>query len=254
VIFDRMICGVEPSEQSLEAVRQSARLVSGTGRLLLLGVVELDLAVHAGWAASHVIDQLRSDAETALERAHREIAHLRLAETRLVEGPAPVRFQEEIVREKATLLCLGIHGRHRATGILLGTLATTLLHDAPCSVLIARPPRDPTAFPSSVVVGVDGSQEARTAADVAVALGERYGASVRTIVAAGGKDVDLDALGPHAVAGEQVPGKPVDVLVKASAEADLLVIGSRGLHGLRSLGSVSERVAHEARCSVLVVR
>jgi nucleotide-binding universal stress UspA family protein len=32
------------------------------------------------------------------------------------------------------------------------------------------------------------------------------------------------------------------------------VVGSRGLQGMRSLGSVSERVAHEARCSVLVVR
>jgi nucleotide-binding universal stress UspA family protein len=39
-----------------------------------------------------------------------------------------------------------------------------------------------------------------------------------------------------------------------SADADLLVVGSRGLDGFRALGSVSERVAHEASCSVLVVR
>jgi nucleotide-binding universal stress UspA family protein len=45
---------------------------------------------------------------------------------------------------------------------------------------------------------------------------------------------------------------PVEVL--ARLDPDLLVVGSRGLQGLRSLGSVSERVAHEARCSVLVVR
>jgi len=32
------------------------------------------------------------------------------------------------------------------------------------------------------------------------------------------------------------------------------VVGSRGLHGLQALGSVSERVAHEARCSTLIVR
>jgi nucleotide-binding universal stress UspA family protein len=31
-------------------------------------------------------------------------------------------------------------------------------------------------------------------------------------------------------------------------------VGSRGLHGVRALGSVSERVAHDARCSVLVIR
>jgi nucleotide-binding universal stress UspA family protein len=36
--------------------------------------------------------------------------------------------------------------------------------------------------------------------------------------------------------------------------ADLVVVGSRGLRGLKALGSVSERVAHQARSSVLVVR
>ena len=49
-------------------------------------------------------------------------------------------------------------------------------------------------------------------------------------------------------------GNPVDVLVASAADADLLVVGSRGLRGLKSLGSVSERVAHQARCSVLIVR
>jgi nucleotide-binding universal stress UspA family protein len=32
----------------------------------------------------------------------------------------------------------------------------------------------------------------------------------------------------------------------------LVAVGSRGLTGLRALGSVSERVAHRAPCSVLV--
>ena len=43
-------------------------------------------------------------------------------------------------------------------------------------------------------------------------------------------------------------------LLAAAADADLLVVGSRGLHGLRALGSVSERVAHQAHSSVMIVR
>ena len=43
-------------------------------------------------------------------------------------------------------------------------------------------------------------------------------------------------------------------IVSATADADLVVVGSRGLHGLKALGSVSERVAHQARCSTIVVR
>jgi nucleotide-binding universal stress UspA family protein len=48
--------------------------------------------------------------------------------------------------------------------------------------------------------------------------------------------------------------RPVDALVVASEHADLVVVGSRGVTGIRALGSVSERVGHEARSSVLVVR
>ena len=51
-----------------------------------------------------------------------------------------------------------------------------------------------------------------------------------------------------------VPNLPVEALVTASADADLVVVGSRGLKGLKALGSVSERVAHRAAASVLIVR
>ena len=40
----------------------------------------------------------------------------------------------------------------------------------------------------------------------------------------------------------------------AAADGDLLVVGSRRLHGMKALGSVSERVAHRAPCSTLIVR
>jgi nucleotide-binding universal stress UspA family protein len=40
----------------------------------------------------------------------------------------------------------------------------------------------------------------------------------------------------------------------AAAGADLVAVGSRGLHGLHAVGSVSERVAHEAPCSTPIAR
>ena len=48
--------------------------------------------------------------------------------------------------------------------------------------------------------------------------------------------------------------KPVPALLEAARDADLLIVGSRGVTGLCALGSVSERVAHHAPCSLLVVR
>ena len=49
----------------------------------------------------------------------------------------------------------------------------------------------------------------------------------------------------------EAPNYPVPALT--DVDADLIVVGSRGFHGVRALGSVSERVAHRADCSVLVV-
>ena len=51
-------------------------------------------------------------------------------------------------------------------------------------------------------------------------------------------------------------GNPADRLpaMADSAKAGLIVLGSRGLAGPRALASVSERVAHRAHCSALVMR
>ena len=51
-------------------------------------------------------------------------------------------------------------------------------------------------------------------------------------------------------------GSPASVLVEASANADLAVVGSRGLGGFRGLlvGSVGVQVASSASCPVVVIR
>lgn len=62
--------------------------------------------------------------------------------------------------------------------------------------------------------------------------------------------------GGVAVTGEVTEGHPAEVLLKASAGADLLVVGSRGHGGFAGmlLGSVSSHAVHQASCPVLVVR
>ncbi len=53
-------------------------------------------------------------------------------------------------------------------------------------------------------------------------------------------------------------GRPSDKIVETAKEGgfDLIVIGSRGLGGVKEffLGSVSDRVADEATCPVVIVK
>jgi nucleotide-binding universal stress UspA family protein len=249
-IFTRVLCGVDGTAESLAAVRQALRLCEPGGSLHLAVAVHLAKAAHAGIAASHAAELLQREAEAALAEA-RAIAPS--AAEKLVNGEPVAVLLREATAEQATMVAVGSHGHGRAAGMLMGTVAARLLRDAPCSVLIARASRDPETWPQSVVVGVDGSAESAGAFSVARSVGARFGAGVRAVAST--KDqLDREAAQAIATELEEQPGGAVDALAAASESADLIVVGSRGLHGLKALGSVSERVAHHARSSVLVVR
>ncbi|HEU6446342.1 MAG TPA: universal stress protein [Gaiellaceae bacterium] len=240
----------EQTPQSLEALRQALRLRIPAGSVHLVAVAPIRHVVHA-----ELIGEILRTAEESLRLALADVG----GETaRVVEGDVTQGLLSEIARERATLVALGIKGHSRAAGIYLGSTTTALLRKAPCSVLVARPAAQPDSFPRRIVLGLDGSPQSFSAAGVARDLVERFGAELQALAALRGKPIDADRLALQAselgLQPERVERPPTDALVAASSAADLLVVGSRGLHGLRSLGSVSERVAHRGRCSVLVVR
>ena len=174
------------------------------------------------------------------------------SETRLVEGKPLDALRAELERMDATLAVVGTRGHSRAVGIALGSVTTHLLRESPCSVLVAlHQASGPGRARSSSASTARSPRPRRSAA--ATELAERQGAALRFVVATREPfDVDVHAARELAPGlGRQTRSAPAHVL---SEEADLIVVGSRGLRGMRALGSVSERVAHEARCSVLVVR
>ena len=60
---------------------------------------------------------------------------------------------------------------------------------------------------------------------------------------------------PESVTVQAVNSFPVEELINASKDADLIVLGSRGVGGFTRLmlGSVSSQVAHHAHCPVTII-
>jgi nucleotide-binding universal stress UspA family protein len=246
--FRSIVCGVDGTPESLVAVRQAVLLLDEDGELRLVAAANIAKAAHAGMAAPHAAQLLQTEAETALADAE-SIAPG--ATPHLVNGdPVAVLLREA---EQATLIAVGSHGKGRTAGILLGTVAARMLRDAPCSVLIAKAARDPETWPRSIVTGVDGSAASETALEVARTVAGRFDATLHPL-ASTTDPLDDEAARKFAPDLEVGSGTALEILTTASESADLIVVGSRGLRGLKALGSVSERVAHQATSSVLVVR
>lgn len=248
-LFDRVVCGVDGTESSYAAVRQAARLVPARRTLELVAVVEEPNTEWSSPVRAAELNRCREEAQFALREGHRLYPHAR-SHVRL--GDPGRTLCQAAWEAKATLLVVGAPTTGRLGGIVLGSVGTFVLHASPSSVLIARATEDDGSFPRSIVVGHDGSGNAEVAAVVARELAHRFDATLRIVAATGGNGLDAHRLDAPGI--EWSSRRPVDALVAASQEADLVVVGSRGMRGLRSLGSVGERVGHLAHSSVLVVR
>lgn len=276
----RVVVGVEDlphSEPALEwaahaALRRGAvlRIVHATG----VTVVALDLlsdAVDAGAnalldaAAAHVLDAVPDvEVETYLDRR-------RPAEALTDLGP------------DVELLVVGTHRLSAFERAFAGSLAYQAASSAPCPVAVV-PGRVP-ADAVGVVVGADGSADGVAAVALAAVEADRAGQPLEVVhaweeptlytaaevypvgISEALREEEELVLG-ESVAGLRdrfpdlrvrprlVHGQAPDALLDAAEHARLLVVGSRGRHGLTRLllGSVSHTVVLHATCPVLVAR
>jgi len=249
--WERVICAVDLTRASVHAALEAARLMPPAAKLTLCTVVGPE-ALKKGVS----LDQARThEAQQALEQAQAEIQPFHDAELHLREGPPIGRLLEELRTEAATLVAVGSHGLGHAEGTGLGSVATAMIHEAPCAVLIA--PGD-AADGEDIVVGFDGSGGARRALAAGRELCGRMSLTLRVIVATGdahppGPGWSREELEPGLTVTED-PRTAVEALTDASHSARLLILGSRHLRGVIALSSVSERASHRSSCPILLVR
>ncbi len=268
--FTAILAGTDGSERAEESVRRAARLALLTGATL-----QVVFVIDAGRSHDTGAEQ---EAQAALGRAGVLASVIGVdAPPKVLAGDPADALVEDAADHGVDLVCVGPDAGVLGGAIRIGRVAAHVLRHAHCSVLIGR--EAPASFPSRVLCAVDGSDDSLQAVRTAAALADQTGAELRLlhVIAGSARDertwsLDPDEPNPSelekaveaATASGTRPirelaiGRPESAIIEAAerGEADLVVVGHRGLSGLSRtlLGSVSEYVASHAPCPVLVVR
>lgn len=205
-------------------------------------------------------------------------------ETSLVGGSAPKTLVD--AARDARLVVLGSRGLGGWSGLLVGSVAVQVTAHADCPVVVIPHDEQPHgAAGPTIVVGVDGSKASAKAIDFAFDQADSLHAQVVAVHAwtspyltydGGGSMLQFDEekirdesrlLVAESVAGaaadhpdvkwttELAMGSAAEALLRRSASADLLVVGSRGRGGFSGLllGSVSQSVLHHVHSPIAIV-
>lgn len=187
--------------------------------------------------------------------------------TLAADGDSPAWALIKLAAQReADLVVVGSHG-HSFAGrrLIMGSVSLRVLYETNCSVRVARCPHAERAGPVRIIVGFDGSKEAKAAVDTVASRSWPAGTEVRVITArdasrSNGHDLVTENLRTAGLKPTEVNkrGEPAHVLIKEAVDwdADVIFVGTRDIHGFRHLlqGSVSSAVAAHAQCSVEVVR
>ncbi|MFI4985500.1 MAG: universal stress protein [Solirubrobacterales bacterium] len=239
------------------------------------------------WAPGTADPMDRDERERLVARGEAAFSGQDRVEFRTVASPSAAgALHAEAERERAQIIVVGSSHRGTMGRMLLGTVTQEVLDAAPCAVAVAPPglaANREIRF-SRIGVGFDDTPAAHDALAVAHSFARCAGAELRLLWAAHlstralpqaftsylnpdyFEDVRAEvadrleqAAAPIredvSVRADIVPGQTTAALVKQTERLSLLVLGSRGYGPLSRvlLGSISRRVANDARCPVLVV-
>ncbi|MGC1212371.1 MAG: universal stress protein [Micromonospora sp.] len=283
---EEILVGYDGSADAKIALNWAMDEAGRSGRPVRLAYVFEWLTV-AGWVGPGVApgiwpdERARREVEDLVHRAAEDAAADRPGLTvhgEVFDGPPALVLQER--SDDAGMLVLGSRGHGGFAGLLAGSTAVSVAAHAHCPVVVVRDGQAATSGP--VVVGVDGSESSQRALGFAVERAAQRDVPLRVVrvweppgerrVGPGFDLEEATATERAAVEDELAqwretfpdvpvevrvtPGNPAALLVEASREAQLVVVGSRGRGGLRGmvLGSVSQQLIHHAHCPVAVVR
>ena len=173
------------------------------------------------------------------------------------------------------LIFVRAHVRKDLTHSMLGSVARAVVTSAPCTVQIVRDASEDRAHTlhsgRKVLLATDGSATSTAAAEALSGRPWPEGSEFRIVTVEEPWVIKPTNMQSNVNSAEQVlaaaglkattavlSGKPKEAILEEAKKwnADLIVVGSHGRRGFKRflLGSVSEAVAMNAHCSVVVVR
>jgi nucleotide-binding universal stress UspA family protein len=267
-IFADILCAMDGKEGGFTAVEQAVALAGPQGH-----VTSLLVTAHRSGGAYRGPAIGPGSATEILERAKAIASEAGVAHTNEVDpGSPPARVVLDWSK-RFELLALGAPASSWPAKLLSVGVGDSAIGGFDNAVLVARPLTKERGFGDNIVVASDGLETSNALVELARRLAEPRAAKV-TLVHALGRDpikrgrlreqertlhdqeqALADARSPGTTELVIKPGRAAGVIVSAAAAAgaSLVVMGSRKLDGLRAMGRVGRRVAHQARCSVLLV-
>jgi nucleotide-binding universal stress UspA family protein len=298
VFGDRILLATDGSPEAERALGMAVTLSEKLGAELHLVSVE-PMPDPLSWPEARIMSpELRGDIRERAEDASRKLLEgqvekieemdLEVSEVHAVAG----RPDSEIVRVAeevgAGLVVLGSRGMGPVRRAVMGSVSLSVVHHSHGSVLVVR--GEGGDLPGPIVLAVDGSEQARAAAEAAAEISASTGSGLHLVFVMPAADhlyghhlysrnlkesvrehaeddvrtfLDeqvgwLEQLGGKVADTHMAVGRPDAEIVKLAEElgAGLTVVGSRGLGGVRRalVGSVSDSVVRHAHGPVLVVR
>ena len=283
------------SAASNTAIRWAAREAEIAGdRLLVMHAVETPIPAYTGYGID--VGMYRLDVPALLRAARQlvdtAVAVVRAAHPTLdVDGVTERGETGRVLVDLAKGSRLLVVGAHQHRGLvsdaILGSNARYVLHHATTSVAVISPVESVVEQnPMRITVGVDRSPEAALALKWAAFEAQRWNAQLDVIhawdypyvplgVAAHETRSQIESEASHELEQviaafrnacpelidvrlnpQLVCGVTSAVLLDAASRADMVVVGTRGRGGFRSLllGSVAQQVTHHSVTPVVVVR
>jgi nucleotide-binding universal stress UspA family protein len=273
-MFKQIVVGVDEHRGARDAIALANNLLAPGGELTLAYILAHDGPGHgvtnvaseaSGWdQASELLEKVRDEAGVDAQLRWRVAASVGRGLRELCEVTG------------ADLLVVGSSSRGLAGRVLLGDDTQAVLEVAPCAIAIAPSSysHEPVAM-LEIGVGYNGTPESAHALELARRIAAGTGAKLSAFEAVSlstsrfearlfrlSDAVDalvneamerIRALG--AVHAHVAYGEPAEELALYSASLDLLIVGSRGYGRLGRLihGSTSRKLAHTARCPLLVL-